>query len=44
MPKMRRKERRKMEKELAKQEKEIIKQHPEWTKEDIDVFLGKYKK
>ena len=32
-----------MEKELAKQEKEIIKQHPEWTKEDIDVFLGKYK-
>ena len=43
MPKMSRKERRKMEKELAKQEKEIIKQHPEWTKEDIDVFLGKYK-
>ena len=43
MPKISRKERRKMEKELAKQEKEIIKQHPEWTKEDIDVFLGKYK-
>ena len=44
MPKISRRERRKMEKELAKQEKEIIKQHPEWTKEDIDVFLGKYKK
>ena len=44
MPKMSRRERRKMERELAKQEKEIIKQHPEWTKEDIDVFLGKYKK
>ena len=43
MPKISRRERRKMEKELAKQEKEIIKQHPEWTKEDIDVFLGKYK-
>ena len=43
MPKMSRRERRKMERELAKQEKEIIKQHPEWTKEDIDVFLGKYK-
>ena len=40
---MSRRERRKMEKELAKQEKEIIKQHPEWTKEDIDIFLGKYK-
>ena len=44
MPKISRRERRKMEKELAKQEKEIIKQHPEWTKEDIDTFLGKYKK
>ena len=44
MPKISRSERRKMEKELAKQEKEIIKQHPEWTKEDIDVFLGKFKK
>ena len=43
MPKISRRERIKMEKELAKQEKEIIKQHPEWTKEDIDVFLGKYK-
>ena len=43
MPKISRRERRKMEKEMAKQEKEIIKQHPEWTKEDIDVFLGKYK-
>lgn len=44
MPKISRRERRKIEKELAKQEKEIIKQHPEWTKEDIDTFLGKYKK
>ena len=43
MPKISRRERRKMEKEMAKQEKEIIKQHPEWTKEDINVFLGKYK-
>lgn len=43
MPKISRRERRKMKKEFAKQEKEIIKQHPEWTKEDIDVFLGKYK-
>ena len=43
MPKISRRERRKMEKEMAKQEKEIIKQHPEWTKEDIDVFLGKHK-
>ena len=44
MPKISRRERRKMEKELAKQEKEIIKQHPEWTKEDINTFLGKFKK
>ena len=43
MPKISRRERRKMEKEMAKQDKEIIKQHPEWTKEDINTFLGKYK-
>ena len=43
LPKISRRERRRMKKEMAKQEKEIIKQHPEWTKEDIDVFLGKYK-
>ena len=25
------------------EENEIIKQQPEWTREDIDIFLGKYK-
>lgn len=41
--KLSRRERRRIDKEIKKKEKEIISQHTEWSEEDRNTFLGKYK-